>query len=89
MPFNTQKIKEIYFPKSKQHTKNKGNLFSEVKVIGPLLAGLPLKSLYRCVQALQLNLSINTLFSMNKPVKEDKKSSHNAYFQRSKNQNVC
>ena len=26
-----------------QHTKNKGNLFSEVKVIGPLLAGLPLK----------------------------------------------
>ena len=25
---------------------------------------------------------------MNKPVKEDKKSSHNAYFQRSKNQNV-
>ena len=25
-----------------QHTKNKGNLFSEVKVIGPLLAGLPL-----------------------------------------------
>ena len=28
-----------------QHTKNKGNLFSEVKVIGPLLAGLPLKYL--------------------------------------------
>ena len=28
-----------------QHTKNKGNLFSEVKVIGPLLAGLPLKVL--------------------------------------------
>jgi hypothetical protein len=27
-----------------QHTKNKGNLFSDVKVIGPLLAGLPLKS---------------------------------------------
>ena len=26
-----------------QHTKNKGNLFSEVKVVGPLLAGLPLK----------------------------------------------
>jgi hypothetical protein len=25
-----------------QHTKNKGNLFTEVKVIGPLLAGLPL-----------------------------------------------
>ena len=26
-----------------QHIKNKGNLFFEVKVIGPLLAGLPLK----------------------------------------------
>jgi hypothetical protein len=28
-----------------QHTGDEGNLFSEVKVIGPLLAGLPLKYL--------------------------------------------
>ena len=33
------------FSNAFQHRKIEGNLFSEVHVIGPLLAGLPLKSL--------------------------------------------
>jgi hypothetical protein len=40
--------KKIYFGHlytiAFQHIKNKGNQFSELKVIGPLLAGLPLKT---------------------------------------------
>jgi hypothetical protein len=38
-----QKHPWVLYTNAFQHTKNKGNLFSEVKVIGPLLAGLPLK----------------------------------------------